>query len=218
MGLDTTLDAQNLDQRYAMDSKLFVQFRMHAVKAGGKSEAAGRPIFEDIPYIRIHVPGDKTTVIDEPVNDIHKERFPVQWEKFQKGMQQAPEGTPVEQWPLITTGQAMEFKAMNIFTVEQLASMNDAAAQKFMGGYELRRKAETFLKVAKDTGEAQRLATENDELKGMLAALKEGQARLMAQIDILQNARNESPSAVVSEKGQQNEGSLLSKVFGKHAA
>jgi hypothetical protein len=63
-----------------------------------------------------------------------------------------------------------------------------------------------FLKLAKDTGEAQRIATENDELKGMLAALKEGQVRLMAQIDILQNARTaEAPSAAPPLKGQQNE-------------
>jgi hypothetical protein len=213
MNMETTLDAQNLDQRYAMDNKLFVQFHMRAVKAGAKSEAAGRPIFEDVPYIRIHVPGDKTTVIEEPVNDVYKERFSAQWAKFERGLVQSPEGTPVEQWPLITVGQAQEFKAMNVYTVEQLAGMSDAAAQKFMGGYELRRKAEVFLKLAKDTGEAQRIATENDELKGMLAALKEGQVRLMAQIDILQNARNEAPSAAPTE-GQQNEGGVLSKMFG----
>jgi hypothetical protein len=215
MSLETTLDAQNLDQRYAMDSKLFVQFHMRAVKAGAKSEAAGRPIFEDIPYVRIHVPGDKTTVIEEPVNDVYKERFPAQWQRFEKGLIQSPEGTPVEQWPLITTGQAQEFKAMNVYTVEQLAGMSDSAAQKFMGGYELRRKAEVFLKLAKDTGEAQRIAAENDELKSMLAALKEGQVRLMAQIDILQNARNNEAPSAAPAKDQQNEGSLLSKVFGK---
>jgi hypothetical protein len=213
MSLDTTLDDQALEQRYAMDNKLFVQFHMRAVKAGAKSEQAGRPIFEDIPYIRIHVPGDKTTVIEEPVTEEHRARFADRWAKFERGLSQSPEGTPVEQWPLITTGQAYEFKAMNIFTVEQIAGMSDASAQKFMGGYELRRKAEVFLKVSKDTAEAQRLAIENDELKGMLAALKEGQVRMMAQIDILQNART-APS-VSEDREQQNEGGLLNKVFGK---
>jgi hypothetical protein len=205
MGFDTALDAQMPEQRYAMDNKLFVQFHMRAVKAGAKSDAAGRPIFEDIPYIRIHVPGDKTTVIEEPVNDEYKERFAAQWAKFEKGLQQSPEGTPVEQWPQLTVGQAQEFKAMNVYTVEQLANMSDASAQKFMGGFELRRKAEVFLKVSKDTAEAQRLATENTELKGMLAALQEGQARLMAQIDILQNARTADAPSAAPLKGQQNE-------------
>ena len=188
--LDTTLDAQTPDQRYAMDNKLFVQFRMQAVKQGAASDEAGRPIFKDTPYVRIHVPGDKTSIIDTAVEEEHKHRFAAQWEKFQKGMSQAPDGTPVEQWPQLTLSQAMEFKALGIFTVEQVSTMSDAAAQRFMGGQELKRRAETFLKVSKDTAEAQRLATENHELKTKVESLTDDLRRLAAQVEILSQGRH----------------------------
>ena len=201
--LDTTLDAQTPDQRYAMDNKLFVQFRMQAVKQGAASDEAGRPIFKDTPYVRIHVPGDKTSIIDTAVEEEHKHRFTAQWEKFQKGMSQAPDGTPVEQWPQLTLSQAMEFKALGIFTVEQVSTMSDAAAQRFMGGQELKRRAETFLKLSKDTAEAQRLATENEELKVSIASLTDTVKRLAAQVEILsQNAQ--APSAATPPGGKQH--------------
>lgn len=185
MPLDTTLDDQSTDQRYAMDNKLYVVFFTKPVHQGGQSEIEGRPIFKDVPYIRIHVPGDKTTVIEEPVNEEYKVRFSARWEKFEKGLTQSPEGTPVEEWPQITRAQAQEFKALNIFTVEQLANIGDAQVQKFMGGSEMRRKAQTFLKVSADTAEAQRLATANAELNERLAKQDDDIKRLSAQIEVL---------------------------------
>jgi hypothetical protein len=100
-------------------------------------------------------------------------------------MTQAPEGTPLEQWPQLTIGQVHEFKALNVFTVEQLAGMADGNAQRFMGGNELRRKAQTFLKLAKDTAEGQRLATENAELNARLTAQDEMLRKMAAQIEAL---------------------------------
>jgi hypothetical protein len=70
-------------------------------------------------------------------------------------------------------------------TVEQLAGMSDAHASKFMGGNELRRRAETYLKVAKDTAEAQRLATLNDELNQRLLAQDEMLRQMGAKLDAL---------------------------------
>jgi uncharacterized coiled-coil protein SlyX len=205
--LDTTLDDQSQDQRYAMDNKLYVVFFVKPVHQGGESELQGRPIYKDVPYIRIHVPGDKTTVIEEPVNEEHKMRFASRWEKFEKGLSQAPDGTPVEEWPQVTRSQAAEFKALNIFTVEQLANLSDALIGKFMGGGAMRLKAQAFLAAAKDTAEAQRLATENAELNGRLAKQDEDIRRLSAQVEALMTkaaapssaeaeAQRERPSAV----------------------
>jgi hypothetical protein len=195
MPLDTTLDDQSSDQRYAMDNKLYVVFFVKPVHQGGESELQGRPIYKDIPYIRIHVPGDKTTVIEEPVNEEHKQRFASRWDKFEKGLSQAPDGTPVEEWPQVTRSQAAEFKALNIFTVEQLANLSDALIGKFMGGGAMRLKAQTFLATAKDTAEAQRLATENAELNGRLAKQDEDIARLSAQVQVLMAQKSETGEA-----------------------
>jgi hypothetical protein len=168
--LDTTLELNTFDNRFAADSKLYVIFTMHPVKNGFKSEQEGRPIYDDIPHVKIHVPGDKTSVVERPASEEDKQRFAAQWEKFQKNMVQSPEGTPLEMWPLLTVSQVMEFKALNVVTVEQLVGMSDSNAQRFLGGQELRRKADAFLRVSKDTAEAQRLATANAELTERLAS------------------------------------------------
>lgn len=180
-----TLDEHSFDNRYAMDDKLYVVFTMHAIKNGGRSDAEGRPIFDDVPHIRIHVPGDKTSVVERPVTDEDKQRFAAKWERFLANMEQSPEGTPVEQWPQLTISQVYEFKALGVATVEQLAGMSDVNAMKFMGGMELRRRAEVFLKVAKDTAEAQRLAVANDELESRLKAQDEMLRDMAAQIKTL---------------------------------
>jgi hypothetical protein len=53
------------------------------------------------PYVRIQAPGDKTNVIDQPVRDDHRERFPRQWLYFQMHQNEnaaAQIGTPLSQW------------------------------------------------------------------------------------------------------------------------
>ena len=185
MSLEQTLDEHSFDSRFAMDDKLYVVFSMKAIKNGGKSEVEGRPIYDDVPHIRIHVPGDKNSIIEAPVTEEDKLRFASRWEKFQKNMEQAPEGTPVEMWPQLSISQVYELKAMGVFTVEQIAAMTDTNAQKFMGGHELRRRAQTFLALAKDTAEVQRLAVANDELNARLLAQDEMLRTMSAKLEAL---------------------------------
>lgn len=186
MGLDQAIDANTFDNRHAADSKLFVVFLMKAQKHGFKSEQEGRPIFEDVPYCRIHVPGDKTTVIEEPVTEEHKARFPRQWEQFAKGLTQAAEGTPLEEWPQLSVSQVHEFKAMNVMSVEHLAGMADTFAMRFMGGMELRRRAQAYLALAKDTALAQKLVVQNDELQARLAAQDQFILKMAARLEVLE--------------------------------
>ena len=193
----TALDEQIPSQQFAADARLFVQFYMRPEKLGFKSEEQGRPIFEDRHYVRIMVPGDKNTVIDTEVTEQHKERFPKAWEKFCKqhdGDSQV-EGTPLEEWPQLTTAQVQEFRAINIATVEQIAELTDAAVQRFMGGNILRIKAQAFIKVATDTAAAQKFAVENDELKKQIADLLTAVTRLTMQVELMQNANVDAPSA-----------------------
>ena len=192
-----TMEVQTPDSRFAMDDKLFSQFYMRAVKHDAKSEAEGRPIFEDVPFVKIYIPGDKTSVTDVPVTEVEMRRWPKRWDEFQKNMQTSPEGTPLEEWPQLKTSQVHEFKALHVHTVEQLAGMSDGAAQRFMGGHELKRKAETFLKLAKDTAEAQRLAVKNAELQARLKSQDDQIRNLSAKVEILiqQKADDAAPSA-----------------------
>ena len=70
------------------DSQLYVEFY-----TSEKDPYKGKP------FIKIVVPGDKTTVIDQPVRDDHKERFPRQWLHFQMQSGDGPViGTLLQQW------------------------------------------------------------------------------------------------------------------------
>jgi hypothetical protein len=136
-------------------------------------------------YCRIQAPGDKTNVIDQPLRDDHKERFPRQYLYFQ--MQQNENsasqiGTPLSVWQReypedINRDQIAELTILKFMTVEQLALASDAQLQRVgMGGVGLREKARMFLnrKNRADTN------AELETTKQQLAELQAQMAALMA--------------------------------------
>ena len=51
-------------------------------------------------YVRIMAPGDKTNILDQPLRDDHKERFPRQWLHYQIQQNEGAAeqmGTPLSQ-------------------------------------------------------------------------------------------------------------------------
>jgi len=100
-------------------------------------------------------------------------------------------GTPLSQWPLITTAQAEELKAIKFFTVEQIASASDAQLQRLgmmagMSPHAFRDRAVNYLRVAKDEADVSKneqiianLEAENAKLKAETEAkLAEMQAQM----------------------------------------
>jgi hypothetical protein len=166
--------------RFAMDKKLFVQFYLRPVMNAFKSAEAGRPIFDELEYVRIIIPGDKNTVIDTKATREHTEiRFSSQYEKFRKNQEQAVSGTPLEVWPQLTVGQVAELKALNISTVEQLADLPDNLAQRIMGSHTLRQKAKTFLDAAAGEAVNTKLQMELEKRDGEIELLKAQMQQLM---------------------------------------
>ncbi len=180
-GLPTYDDAANLanQARFAMDHKLYVQFYIRPVMNNFRSSEEGRPIYEEQEYIRIIVPGDSKTTVDCPVDDIFRMRFEKQYSKFKKGLEQAVDGTPLEMWPQMTVGLCAELKAMNVSTVEQLASLDDGKAQKIMGSYDLRRKAQAFLDAAQGEAANNKMVAELTKRDDEITLLKNQMAELM---------------------------------------
>jgi hypothetical protein len=160
------------------DSRLYVEFTMEAIHQTAKSEEEGRPIFKDVPHVRIHFPGDRTKQIFRPVKfeDDHQgpadpRRFPQQWRAFEAQQEQVQTGTPIEQWGPLTKSQAMEFKAMHIHTVEQLAGIADSNLS-WLGARELRDKAVAWLAQAENGKEALRLQSELEKRDADIEDLK----------------------------------------------
>jgi hypothetical protein len=148
------------------DSRLYVEFTMEAIHQTARSEAEGRPIYMDVPHVHIHFPGDRTKQIFRPVKmqddargPADPRRFPDQWKAFEAQQEQVQTGTPIEQWGPLTKSQAMEFKAVRIHTVEQLAGVADSNLT-WLGARELRDKAIAWLAQADNGKESMRLQTE----------------------------------------------------------
>lgn len=139
--------------------------------------------YKGIPFVRIIVPGDKTNIVEQPVREDHKERFPRQWLYFQmKNQEGGIVGTPIEEWHKaepdnINRGQIEELQILKFQSVEQIATASDAQLQRFgMGGTGLRERARMFLS-RKNRSDSQ---VELDETKKQLAALQEQMQELLA--------------------------------------
>ena len=139
------------DSRFAMDSKLYVQFYSRPIINGEESNAAGRPIFHDIDCIRIMVPGDKLSIVDRLASEDDKRRFADHFAKFTAGQQTQLVGTPLEQVPWMTRSKVEEYKYFGIHSVEQLAEASDSVGQKFPGFYTDREKALKYVDEASGT-------------------------------------------------------------------
>jgi hypothetical protein len=155
------------------ESNVFVHVYSDAVELKAESEKSGRPIFKDIPHIRITIPGDTNNIIERKLTEKDKHKYPKAWEEFQRGESQGFTGTPLEQWPQITRAQVKESKYFECHTVEQLAGLTDSHCQKMgMGFRELREKAKAYLGVAESTAVATAQAAENERLRQEMAELR----------------------------------------------
>jgi len=139
--------------------------------------------YKDRPFVRIIVPGDKTNVVDQPVREDHKARFPRQWLHFQMQSDTGMViGTSLPDWNKdrpeeFTDYQMAELQILKFQTVEQVATASDSQLQRVgMGATGLRDKARAYLLGKNQTESSSELAktrTELDELKAQMAMLME---------------------------------------------
>ncbi len=93
------------ESRYAHDARLYVEFSREPVMHPGKSREAGRAVYEERDFIRIHVPGDKTSVVYRQVTEQDAQRFADRYQKWKAGQQDAVVGTPLTALPGMTHGR-----------------------------------------------------------------------------------------------------------------
>jgi hypothetical protein len=141
-----------------------------------------RPIFQERIFLKKLVPGDNTLTIDRPMREQDIEDYPVEWARFEQKKEATVAGTPIEVWNAISETQKAEFKALNIFTIDQFAQLADIAGNKIMGFNDLREKARTFIAASQDSEIFDKIRAETDaklqaqdvemaELRAMIAEL-----------------------------------------------
>jgi hypothetical protein len=159
--------------------KMAVFFHAVQVRNNFKSDAEKRPIFEERIFIKKLVPGDSTLIVDRPMREQDMEDFPIEWARFEQKKEQKVSGTPIDAWSAVSETQKAEFKALNIFTIDQFANLPDVAGDKIMGFNDLRSKARTFIMAAQDSQMMDKIRAEMDKkLEAQEAELAELRAMI----------------------------------------
>jgi hypothetical protein len=169
------------------DSRLNVKFYQKAIQNEFKSALEGRPIMEMRDFIIIEVPGNNLSVIDTFAAPEHKDRFPVQWARYQNEKTDGDiEGTLLSEWPVLNSAIAAELKHFKFYTVEQVAAASDAQLNTLgmaagMSPLALRDKAKAYLGSAKDTALVQQQADELSKRDEIIARMEAQIAELAQQ-------------------------------------
>ena len=171
----------------AGDDKLLVIFYKDVLHDEGKSVDAGRPIYVDTDFMRVHIPGDPTSVVVRPVSEVDKRRFALQWARYLQGMKEEDQlsGTPLKEWPSVTRAQVEELRFFQIRTVEHLAEVGDAVKMKMPGLTRLSQLARIWLDKANHTAEAAKHQQKIDEQDNKIEVLERTVKTLIHEKEIL---------------------------------
>ena len=167
------------ESRFAHDARLFVEFSREPVMHPGKSREAGRAVYEERDFIRIHVPGDKTSVVYRQVTEQDAARFSDRYQKWRSGQEDAVVGTPLNALPGMSPSKVEEYRYFKITTVEQLADANDNLGQKFMSFQTDKARAKAFLEVAAGNAPIEKMNAELAKRDEEIETLKAQMAALM---------------------------------------
>jgi len=171
------------------DAVIVALFRHHAIKNEAKSASEGRPIYDDMEICEIRFPGSRSvsvfpaTAFSHWRNDpqtgeqtavTYAERFRRQYQQFKGEQQQTKAGTPLAVAPFLTEARRAELRALNIYTVEQLAAI-DGQELKNLGqnGRTLKNMAQEYIVEAKAAAPSAMKAAEVEALKARNAILEE---------------------------------------------
>jgi len=160
-----------------------VTFYKHPVLLGKLSQEKGREIYEDRNYIEIQVPGQKNQIVKREVQDKDKVEYPAEWNAYDDGTD-AVVGSPIDHLPGMTPSKEKELQALGIYTIEQLAALDEPGIQKVgHGARDLIKRGEVFL--GKNT--------EIDQIKRQNEELAEHNRDLTAKVDMLMKAMEDKP-------------------------
>jgi hypothetical protein len=147
-----------------------------------KSEAAGRPVFDEVPSISIQWPGmDETVRAVEPKDIV---AYKEEWDAFQKGNEPVQSGLPLVEWAMVTGSVVKELQYLGFKTVEQLAAANDDVRRRLGPLGNLVKKAQDYIDSATCTqSDVVNLRESLEREKKRTAKLEETVSLLLSRIN-----------------------------------
>lgn len=126
---------------------------------------------QEVEFVNVKVPGDKTLEIDVEATDHYKARFGRKYHAYKQ--LQGMTGTPIDEWNDVPDGFKRELAYLGFRYVEQLAGAPDSAFARVMGGVQWRTKAQAFLNRGKVSADdvIRQQQSQIDELREQIAAL-----------------------------------------------
>lgn len=171
--------------------KFYVEFEVRAQEDRNASIEAGHPVFRDIEYAIITMPGG-SLVVDKLVTDEllyewkHGSRakppspFALQqYEAWKQGLDAPVDGIDIKNWPGATPAQVKTCLGANLRTVEDLAAANAEATKRLgMGGVALVQKAKSYLDNANDNKASEAVSALKTEVAALMVALDKKDAQI----------------------------------------
>lgn len=169
-----------------------------------KTEAAGRPIYDDVEFVEIIIPGNDRERPVQRVAQDHVDRWPEQYKRFKDNKsQRIEEGYPLIEWPQISRGLAATLAHDHILTVEQLSKVADTNLQSIGPGLlDLKYKAAKFIEVMGSESKFNKITDENLKLQKQVKALTKKVDQLGDKLDEVTTASVKAQKPPVAKPGK----------------
>jgi hypothetical protein len=171
------------------DASLVALFRHQAILNEAKTAKEGRPIFDDQEVVEVRFPGSRAMSVFPATAISHwgvdpftgsqtkityAERFASQYRQFKEHASQTKSGTPLAHAPFLTEGRRAELRALNIYTVEALASIDGQELKNLgIGGREMKNQAEEYIAEGKLKAPNLQMQIELDALRARNLVLED---------------------------------------------
>lgn len=203
------------------ENVLNVTFRMNVVDDEVATRKAGRPMFTEMEVCDITFPANRGTKATFPAHDAEPNAtresvktsggvvtyamlYNKQYLAFKEGVAQPLNGTPLSEAPFLSEAKRRELGALNIRTVEQLASLDGTPLKQLgMGGRELKDQASAYIASAAGSADTTALASQIESLRQQLDDERRERAELEAVI------RNNAEKFGGAGNQQQNGGDKI---------
>jgi hypothetical protein len=131
--------------------------------------------YEDVIWVTIFNKGDPKNIIERPMREADKDRWPQHWEAYKKNEEPPIDGIPLEDFPQITPAERMRCKQLHIRTVEDLVALPDAQLESLGGrGRALQKGAREYVAYR----EGIQISDLQEEMEEKDALIKDLEARL----------------------------------------
>lgn len=169
--MDVLSDTRSFEEMRKTETA-FPEFYIDTVVDAQQSKALGHTVYKDVEMVRITPKGGGHNVPEKFVTEAEIRRFPEHYRAFKENREMEVQGTDLRNWPMATPAEVKNCRSIKIFSVEELAELNESGIQKLgMGSRNLVERAKAY--IATINGGNTKIAADNTRMKSEIEELKQ---------------------------------------------